>query len=225
MSGLAVHSVSQTAIRSPIITHTINKWCYPFWHTEWELSVMKTACRPSWCSWGTSSNRMATTIGRSTEPSIAVRIYINQTSPTKSPSCLLWGLYSTVSAGAGPTQHQICGLAPHEIIHSSPSSQSPPWTKDTRGLQDPLWVWQGLHWADGPFRGHQVKEASTALKTRTSRQVSHSWTHYLPQTPHSIPQFFHPHQENQIYGPHCPGGHWDWTPTLQYQQRGWLLSQ
>jgi hypothetical protein len=21
------------------------------------------------------------------------------------------------------------------------------------------------------------------------------------------------------------GGHWDWTPPLQYQQKGWLLSQ
>jgi hypothetical protein len=35
----------------------------------------------------------------------------------------------------------------------------------------------------------------------------------------------HPHHENQIHGPHCQGGHWDWTPSLQYQQRGWVLSK
>jgi hypothetical protein len=29
---------------------------------------------------------------------------------------------------------------------------------DTRCLQDPLWVRQGLHWADGPFSRHQIKE-------------------------------------------------------------------
>jgi hypothetical protein len=39
---------------------------------------------------------------------------------------------------ACPTQHQICGLAPHEIIQSPPSGQRPPWTKDIRGLQYPL---------------------------------------------------------------------------------------
>jgi hypothetical protein len=41
---------------------------------------------------------------------------------------------------AGPTQHQICGLVPHEIIQSPPSGQGPPRTKDTRGLEDPLRV-------------------------------------------------------------------------------------
>jgi hypothetical protein len=39
---------------------------------------------------------------------------------------------------AGPTQHQICGLAPHHIIQSPPSCPRPPRTKDTRCLQDPL---------------------------------------------------------------------------------------
>jgi hypothetical protein len=33
---------------------------------------------------------------------------------------------------------------------------------------------QSLHWADGPFRGHQVKGASTAHKTRISGQVGRS---------------------------------------------------
>jgi hypothetical protein len=28
-----------------------------------------------------------------------------------------------------------------------------------------------------------------------------------------------------IYGPHCQGGHWDWTPLLQYQEKWLLLSQ
>jgi hypothetical protein len=59
--------------------------------------VMKAACRPSWCSWRTSSNRMAATTGRSTEPLTVVRTYLNQTtSPTQSYP--LSGLYSTVSA-------------------------------------------------------------------------------------------------------------------------------
>jgi hypothetical protein len=88
-----------------------------------------------------------------------------------------------------------------------------------------LWVRQSLHWADGPFRGHQDKRASTAHKTRSFRQVGRSWTHYRPGTSYSIPQCFHLRQENQMYGRHCQGGHWDWTPPLQYQQRGWLLSQ
>jgi hypothetical protein len=39
---------------------------------------------------------------------------------------------------AGPTQHQICALAPHEIVQSPPSCQRTPRTKDTRCLQDPL---------------------------------------------------------------------------------------
>jgi hypothetical protein len=39
---------------------------------------------------------------------------------------------------ADPTQHQICGLSPHEIIQSLPSGQRPPTTKDTRCLQDTL---------------------------------------------------------------------------------------
>jgi hypothetical protein len=52
-------------------------------------------------------------------------------------------------------RHNIkCGLAPHEIIQSPPSDQRSPWTKDTRCLQDPIWVRQYLHWAVGPFRGH-----------------------------------------------------------------------
>jgi hypothetical protein len=80
---------------------------------------------------------------------------------------------------AGPTQHQICGFAPHEIIQSPSSSQRPPRTKDTRCLQDPLWVQQGLHWADRLFCGHEAKGTSTAHPTRTSRQVSLSRTHTL----------------------------------------------
>jgi hypothetical protein len=47
----------------------------------------------------------------------------------------------------------------------------PPGTKDTRCLQDPLRVQQGLHWADGLFCGHQVKGAPTAYHNRTSGQV------------------------------------------------------
>jgi hypothetical protein len=58
---------------------------------------MKIACRPSCCSWMMSSKRMATTTGRSTEPSTAVRTYLNQTtSPTQSLSCPLSELYSII---------------------------------------------------------------------------------------------------------------------------------
>jgi hypothetical protein len=35
---------------SPIITHPINKPCHLLCYKDPELSVMKTACRPSWCS-------------------------------------------------------------------------------------------------------------------------------------------------------------------------------
>jgi hypothetical protein len=77
--------------------------CYLLWYTEPELSVMKTACRSSWCSWRTSSNRMATTTGRSTGPSTVVRTYLNRTtSPIQPPSCPLSELYSTVSAECWP---------------------------------------------------------------------------------------------------------------------------
>jgi hypothetical protein len=44
--------------------------------------------------------------------------------------------------------------------------------------------------------------ASIIRVTRTSAQVSRSWTQYRPWTPHSIPQFFYPCHENQIYRPH-----------------------
>jgi hypothetical protein len=74
-----------------------------------------------------TSNRMATTTGRSTEPSTAVRTYPNRTtSPTQSPSCPLSGLYSTNQQSAGPTQQKICGLAPHEITPSPQSGQRTP---------------------------------------------------------------------------------------------------
>jgi hypothetical protein len=56
----------------PIMTHPINKRYCLLWCKGTELSVMKTACRQSWCSWRISSSRMATTSSRSTEPSIAI---------------------------------------------------------------------------------------------------------------------------------------------------------
>jgi hypothetical protein len=72
----------------------------------------------------------------------------------------------------------MCGLALHEIIHSPPFCQWQPRTLDTRRLQDPLWVWHGLHWADGLVCGHQVKGASMAHPTKTSREACLSWTQY-----------------------------------------------
>jgi hypothetical protein len=62
-------------------------------------------------------------------------------------------------------------------------------------------------WADGPFRVHQVKRASTAHKTVSSRQVGRSQAQYRRGTSYSIPRCFSPRQENQIYGPHCKVGH------------------
>jgi hypothetical protein len=59
---------------------------------------------------------------------------------------------------SGPTQHQICGLASHEIIQSPPSCQRPHRTKDTRCSQDNLWVWQDLHWTDGHSVNIRLKE-------------------------------------------------------------------
>jgi hypothetical protein len=192
-----------TSTPSPILTHPISKRRYVLWYTEPEISVMKTACRLSWCSWRTSSERMTTTTDRSTEPSTAVRTHLNwTTSPTHSPSSFCRNCIQSFKQSVGPTQHQIYGLAPKEIIQSPPSSKGPPQTKDTRGVQDPLWVWQSLHWADGQFHGHQVKGASTAHKTRTPNKSAVA-EHSIDQGQHSIPQFFHPRHENQIYGPHC----------------------
>jgi hypothetical protein len=62
-----------TATPYPTISQPISKRCYPLWYTEPEL---------------------ASTTGISTEPSTAVRSYLNRImSPTQSPSCLLSVLY------------------------------------------------------------------------------------------------------------------------------------
>jgi hypothetical protein len=44
------HTPISTSTPSPIITHPIKKLYYLLWCTGLELYVMKTACRPSWCS-------------------------------------------------------------------------------------------------------------------------------------------------------------------------------
>jgi hypothetical protein len=49
-----------------------------------------------------------------------------------------------------------------------PACQGSPGTEDTGYLQNPLRVRQSLHWANGPFCGHQVKRTSTAFTPRTS---------------------------------------------------------
>jgi hypothetical protein len=118
---------------------------------------------------------------------------------------------------AGPTQHQIGGFVPHEIIQSAPSCQRQHMTEDTRCLQDPLWVQQGLHWAGRPFWGHQVIGVSTAHLTRTSGQVKISWTQCQPRTLPAVPPCIHPDHKNQIHGQHCYGGHCDLTPPLHYE--------
>jgi hypothetical protein len=55
---------------------------------------------------------------------------------------------------------RICGLAPHEIIQSPLSGQRPPWTKDTRGLQNPVecsrvYIGQMSHSVDIRLKEHQ----------------------------------------------------------------------
>jgi hypothetical protein len=67
-----------------------------------------------------------------------------------------------------PSRSMVSCIVPHEVIQSPPSGRRPPWTKNIRSLQDPLWVWQGLHWPDRPFRGHHVKGASTAHPDKTA---------------------------------------------------------
>jgi hypothetical protein len=52
-------TASSTPAPSPITTHPIKKQYFLLWCTGPESSVMMTVCRPSWCSSGTSSNRMA----------------------------------------------------------------------------------------------------------------------------------------------------------------------
>jgi hypothetical protein len=82
--------------------------------------------------------------------------------------------------------------ASQECIYFPPACQRWLRTKDTGCMQNPLWVRQGLHWADMPFRGYQVERASAAYTSWTSRQISRSWTHRRLGTPHSISQNFRP---------------------------------
>jgi hypothetical protein len=82
---------------------------------------------------------------------------------------------------AGLTQHQICGLAPHEIIQSPLSGQRPQdniGTKDPRCLQDPPLSAAGSTFCRRAVLWNQLKGASTACPTRTSVQVVHSGTQY-----------------------------------------------
>jgi hypothetical protein len=155
---------------------------------------------------------MATTTGRSTEHSTAVRTYLNRTTSPHSVAFPPFG---------GTVFNRISRVLARQNIKSvGLFGQGPPRTKDTRGLQDPLWVRQSLHWANRPFRRYQIKGASMSHKTRTPGQAGRGWTQYRPGTPHSIPQFFHPRHENQIYGPHCQGDHWDWTHPYNINREG-----
>jgi hypothetical protein len=47
------------------------------------------------------------------------------------------------------------------ILSGRPAGQRQLGIQDPRRTQDPVWVWQGLHWTDGLFCGHQIKGAST----------------------------------------------------------------
>jgi hypothetical protein len=219
----------------PKVKATSHSWTWIF--TEDRMALWDTKCTASSLWWRQSTGRVGVPEGRlqrewlqrpadpqSPQPPSALTP-TGQQAPLSRLPALFPNCIQSYKQSAGPTQHQICGLSPYETIQSPPSGQGPPRNKDTWGLKDPLWMRQSLHWADGPFRGHQVKGASRAHRTRTPGQVGRSWAQYRLGTSHSIPQCFHPRQENQIYGPHCQRVHWDWTPPLQYQQRGWLLSQ
>jgi hypothetical protein len=123
--------------------------------------------------------------------------------PTQLASFLLLGLYSTESAECRANTTSNLWACPIRYYPVPLSCQRQPRTKDTRCLQDPLWVWQGLHWAYRLFHGHQVKGASTAYPTGTSRHIGHSWTQYRPDTLHSITQYLHHCHKNQMHGQHC----------------------
>jgi hypothetical protein len=122
---------------SPIITHPINKWYYPLLYTEPELSVMKTepagrvGVPEGWLQ------RLA--YPQSPQPPSAHTSTVHLAQLSRLPA-FCRDYIQPHKQSAGPTQHQICGLGPHEIIQSPSSGQRPPWTKDTRYLQDPLWV-------------------------------------------------------------------------------------
>jgi hypothetical protein len=64
---------TNTSTANPITTHPKHKRYCLLWCIGPELSVIKTACRPSWSSRRTSSNRMDTTTRRSTELSTVAR--------------------------------------------------------------------------------------------------------------------------------------------------------
>jgi hypothetical protein len=140
--------------------HPTNKLYFLYCCTGLELCVMKTACMWSWCSWGTFSDRMVIMTDRF-KISPTIWISVNRIiSQTQSPSCPVLGLYSTTSAEC--RQHRVSGPASQENIYFPQAGQSQLRTKDSSCIQNPLWVWLVLHWADRPFRGHQVKGASTA---------------------------------------------------------------
>jgi hypothetical protein len=95
-----------------------------------------------------------------------------------------------------------------------------PWVKDNLGLKTPG-VRSGLHWADGPFSWPKVEGAPATYTYRTSEQVSCGGAQYQLEAPHPAS----PHDQAQIHGWHHQGGDWDWVPSQQYEQRGWLLSE
>jgi hypothetical protein len=104
-----------------------------------ELFVMNTACRPSWVFLKDVFKQNGYN-DRQIHRAVNSRPHLPQ--PDNEPNSVAFlpfvGTIQPHKQSAGPTQHQICGLAPQEIIQSPPSGQRPPWTKDTRGLQDPL---------------------------------------------------------------------------------------
>jgi hypothetical protein len=102
-----------TSTTSPLITHPINKRCYPLSYTGPELSVMKTACRPSWCSWGTSSNNSY----NDWQIHRALNCHSHLDQPDNEPNSVAFlsfvaTIYNPISRVLA-WQPQICGLTPH----------------------------------------------------------------------------------------------------------------
>jgi hypothetical protein len=152
----SVHHGDRNGGSSPLLgrTHSV-----PQTHTYQSLPqppIQQTSCTFNTVAEGYSSLhaelvflRDITTTGRVTMSSTVLRISVNRIiRQAHSPS---W----------------ICSASLTIQFWFPATSQR---TKDPGCIQTPLWVWQGVHWAQRLLRGHQIKGASTAHPTRTSRE-------------------------------------------------------
>jgi hypothetical protein len=75
------------------------------------------------------------------------------------------------------------------------------------------------------FSRNQVEGASATYPSRTSEHVIRGRAHYQLGASHPATQHHHPLHQTHIHGLHHQGGDWDWAPSQQYEQGGWLLSK